>query len=556
MAHDVFIAYSFDDQKIVDELTAYLERNDVSCFVANRDIPKGKSWAKYLPPAIENCKMMLYVHSETANKSEDIENEIALCLENKHPILPFKISDTKYTGDKKYNLVRINWIDAFPNPKDHFEKLITSTRKILEEEKIRLEKDKLQKENEIQKKEIERLKTEVEELKEDQQANKKAKKDREAEERALEEAKEKKEVEEKAAKEAITIRIAAEKAVEEAQAKRETKERAAAEAIEKKEAEERAAEKAKLEKEAEVKAAAEAREKRLAEKKAMPKAIVIGGITAVVLFLLFIVISKYINGKKQDLNEQNPIVLNTNEQNAMIQNPMVHSPLIQELINNMVLVQGGAFTMGCTDEQGSDCWDDENPAHQVTVSSFYIGKYEVTQAQWKAVMGSDKDSSTFKGDYLPVEQVRWDEAQEFIGKLNAQTGKQYRLPTEAEWEFAARGGVGSEGFKYSGSDAVDDVAWYGKSKGSYIVGSKQANERGLYDMSGNVWEWCNDWYDKDYYKNSPSTNPKGPVSGSFRVIRGGSWYSNARNARVSCRYFFDPAGRGNNIGFRLASGSN
>ena len=216
----------------------------------------------------------------------------------------------------------------------------------------------------------------------------------------------------------------------------------------------------------------------------------------------------------------------------------------------MVAVQGGTFTMGCTSEQGSDCFDDEKPAHQVTVGDFYIGKYEVTQAQWKAVMGSNP--SNFKGDNLPVEKVCWNDVQNFIQKLNAQTGKQYRLPTEAEWEFAARGGKNSRGYKYSGSNTLGNVAWYkdNSDKNTHAVGTKSANELGIYDMSGNVWEWCNDW--KGSYSNNAQTNPQCPTSGSRRVIRGGSWDSIARRARVSYRYSSTPDNRNSAIGFRLA----
>ena len=157
----------------------------------------------------------------------------------------------------------------------------------------------------------------------------------------------------------------------------------------------------------------------------------------------------------------------------------------------MVAVQGGTFTMGCTSEQGDDCYDDERPAHRVTVSDFYIGKYEVTQAQWRAVMGFNP--SYFKGDNLPVETVSWDDVMDFIHKLNSLTGRQYRLPTEAEWEYAARGG---NNYKYSGSNSAGNVAWYGynSSRTTHPVGTKSANGFGLYDMSGNVYEWCSDWY--------------------------------------------------------------
>ena len=216
----------------------------------------------------------------------------------------------------------------------------------------------------------------------------------------------------------------------------------------------------------------------------------------------------------------------------------------------MVLVEGGTFTMGATPEQGSDACDNEKPAHKVTLDSFYIGKFPVTQRLWKAVMGSNPSDS--KGDNLPVENVSWDDVQTFLRKLNAATGKTYRLPTEAEWEYAARGGNKSQGYKYVGSNDLDLVAWYsGNSDGTtHKVGTRFPNELGIYDMSGNVWEWCQDWYGS--YSSSPQTNPKGPNSGSYRVHRGGSWFSYARYCRVSDRLSLAPGNRSISLGFRLA----
>lgn len=217
----------------------------------------------------------------------------------------------------------------------------------------------------------------------------------------------------------------------------------------------------------------------------------------------------------------------------------------------LVFVRGGTFTMGCTSEQGSDCLEDEKPAHQVAVSDFYIGKYEVTQKQWREVMGTNP--SSFKDcDECPVEQVSWADVQEFIIKLRAKTGKQYRLPTEAEWEYAARGGSMSWGYKYSGSNMMGEVGWYlGNAGGkTHPVGQKQANELGLYDMSGNVWEWCEDWYGE--YSRSAQRNPRGPSGASDRVNRGGSWNDDARSCRTSIRDNYAPSLRGRNLGFRLA----
>jgi serine/threonine protein kinase/formylglycine-generating enzyme required for sulfatase activity len=225
---------------------------------------------------------------------------------------------------------------------------------------------------------------------------------------------------------------------------------------------------------------------------------------------------------------------------------------IQQLLANlgieMVLVKGGTFDMGDTFNEG---YPDEKPVHSVTVSDFYIGKTEVTQKQWVAIMGSNP--SYFIGDNRPVESVTWNDVQEFIRKLNARTGGNFRLPTEAEWEYAARGGNKSRGYKYSGSNNVDEVAWYdGNSNDrTHPVGTKKPNELGIYDMSGNVWEWCADWYDKAYYSNSPYENPTGPASSQVRVLRGGSWYHFGYYLRCSYRYGVYPIDRYSVIGFRL-----
>ena len=215
----------------------------------------------------------------------------------------------------------------------------------------------------------------------------------------------------------------------------------------------------------------------------------------------------------------------------------------------MVKVEAGSFNMGATSEMENP-YEDEKLVHRVTLTNnYYIGKYEVTQALWKIVMGSNP--SNFKGDDLPVEVVSWNDCQDFISKLNAMTGKRFRLPTEAEWEYAARGGKKSRGYQYSGSNTLGDVAWYKGNSGSqtHIVGTKQPNELGIYDMTGNVWEWCQDWYGS--YSSSPQTNPTGAASGSGRVNRGGSWNNSARNCRSSCRFYDTPASRFSNQGLRL-----
>ena len=216
----------------------------------------------------------------------------------------------------------------------------------------------------------------------------------------------------------------------------------------------------------------------------------------------------------------------------------------------MKLVEGGTFQMGATSEQGSDADNWEKPVHNVTVSNYYIGETEVTQGLWKAVMSSNP--SNFKGDNLPVEQVSWNDVQDFIRKLNQITGKDFRLPTEAEWEYAARGGKKSKGTKYAGSNTIGNVAWYTDNSGgkTHAVKTKLPNELGLYDMSGNVWEWCSDVYGS--YSSGSQTNPKGASSGWSRVMRGGSWSHIARRCRVSSRINLFPGNKYADDRFRLA----
>ena len=217
----------------------------------------------------------------------------------------------------------------------------------------------------------------------------------------------------------------------------------------------------------------------------------------------------------------------------------------------MVKVAGGTFQMGATSEQDDYAYDDEYPVHSVTLSDYYIGQTQVTQELWEAVMGSNP--SEFKGDnQCPVEKVSWEDCQEFIEKLNRLTGKNFRLPTEAEWEYAARGGNKSKGYKYSGSNDADAVAWYGDNSGgkTHPVATKQSNELGLYDMSGNVWEWCYDWCGG--YSSNSQTNPRGASSGSFRVLRGCGYGNGVRGVRVSDRFCYTPDFRDLIFGLRLA----
>lgn len=230
---------------------------------------------------------------------------------------------------------------------------------------------------------------------------------------------------------------------------------------------------------------------------------------------------------------------------------------IKRLADDIILIRGGTFRMG-TESKGSwlanlfslNSFLDEQPAHDVTLSDFYLCKYQLTQDVWEMVMGYNP--SHFKGVRRPVENVSWDDCQQFLARLRGMTGQPFRLPTEAEWEYAARGGLLSRGCQYAGSNHLDAVAWFERnSQGqTQVVGTRQPNELGLYDMSGNVWEWCQDIYGS--YKSKPQVNPTGRTSGMLRVYRGGGWNNDAGNCRVAIRNAYTSSFRNNFLGLRLA----
>ena len=264
---------------------------------------------------------------------------------------------------------------------------------------------------------------------------------------------------------------------------------------------------------------------------------------------LQITLTKEAVATQQSIVSQPTVAQQPVAQPTVVNSDHISIPVKDGISIDMVRVEAGTFTMGATAEM-KDPYDWEKPTHRVTLTNdYYIGKYEVTQALWQAVMGSNP--SYFKGNNLPVEMVSWDDCQEFISKLNRITGKTFRLPTEAEWEYAARGGNKSRGYQYGGSNNLSDVAWYGDNSGSktHVVGIKQPNELGIYDMSGNVWEWCQDWYGK--YSSSSQVNPTGAKDGAHRIRRGGCWQYNAWLSRLSCRHYDEPDNHFYNLGLRL-----
>jgi len=231
--------------------------------------------------------------------------------------------------------------------------------------------------------------------------------------------------------------------------------------------------------------------------------------------------------------------------------PLLGSPFTDPVAGmEFVFVKGGCFQMGDTFGDGDS---DEKPVHEVCVDDFYLGKYEVTQGQWEKVMGNNP--SYFKGMNNPVERVSWDDVQQFIDRLNNQSGRKYRLPTEAEWEYAARSGGKREEYSGTSQEAeLGQYAWYGNTSITHAVGEKRPNGLGLYDMTGSVWEWCADWYDANYYKNSAKDNPRGPGNGQERVLRGGAWAifaSAPRSGRAANRDRSGPAHRTYDCGFRM-----
>ncbi len=231
----------------------------------------------------------------------------------------------------------------------------------------------------------------------------------------------------------------------------------------------------------------------------------------------------------------------------LLYNPATHALKFKDHIYKMRYVEGGRFKMGSLEGESQ-----EQPVHQVTLDGYYIGQSEIPQWLWIAVMSGNP--SEWKEDNLPVEKVSWDDCQEFIAKLNSATGASYVLPTEAQWEFAARGGNSSEMYVYSGSNNIDEVAWYQSNSDNmtHDVKMKLPNELGLYDMTGNVWEWCLDYYDENYYSISPYCDPCNDKYSSKRVLRGGSWYNIAQYCRSTLRYSAPPTSRFYRIGLRLA----
>ena len=249
------------------------------------------------------------------------------------------------------------------------------------------------------------------------------------------------------------------------------------------------------------------------------------------------------NGISENNNQHIEDINETTDNDSVVK-------LLEKLNNDMVYIEAVEFTMGATKEQKGEANSDEKPAHPVVLNCFNLCKYEVTQELWEAVMGDTP--SHFKGKNLPVENVSWDDCQKFIMKLNELTGKKYRLPTEAEWEYAARGGSNSMHYKYSGGNYAEYVSWcyINSMDKTHTVGMMKPNELGLYDMSGNVWEWCQDWY--GLYDKKTAYYPTGPIKAYNKVFRGGGYDNGDTYCRCSYRNGTAPQNKFKNLGLRLA----
>lgn len=514
--YDVFISYSSKDQKIVEGMCHYLEERNLRCFVAYRDVPKGGYWGKYISPAIKKSKVFIYVHTSTANESEDTTREIVLALKCKLIVIPFRVEDIEYRDDKEYNLTNLNWLDAFPEePESYFGNLYDIVKVNFPEREIKNKDDKSN-EATVESESIKCPHCSGEHNIGATFCENTGKKLKNA-------------CTNKSCSEynkyvlpgnAKFCLICGQPIVNDTD-KLEQKCKQLNNEIEHLKSKISLLEKEKQEKCTECKNKQQEelknQQQRFAEQEEKYK--------------------NEISSLKKELKSR------IDEIEKLKEKEITNSFTINGVSFTMILVQGGTYQMG-TFPDDIDAYDDERPCHIETVGNFMIGETQVTQELWQAVMGNNP--SSYIGDMQrPVDHVSWDDCHVFIGKLNELTGWNFRLPTEAEWEYAARGGNRSKGYKYSGSNEADAVAWYKDNSDltTHHVKTKQPNELGIYDMSGNVWEWCQDkWYD-DY------DSPRNSID---RVLRGGSLDSSLRSVRVPCRLHFCPDYRININGLRLA----
>ena len=605
MQYDVFISYSRKDY--VDEHKNVIPGNEVSkikealtqagitYWFDEEGIYSGQNFVEKIVTNIENAKIFLFLSTTNANKSSWTCKEIASADEFKKHIIPVRLDPSPYNKKVLFRIADLDYIEYFSNPPKGMEDMIKSIKAYLDElaaEEKRKAEEESKKKEEAQKKAEElkrqqeelfrniRLENEVLNVNENKlmaerktlllktetvsDAEKKAVLRKEIQENGpmarkfQEELKSLLEEKQCLLNEISTLKDAMRKCGEENEAARKELQKKL------KEKEERIAQ---LEQELEK---ARQTEKPVIEPEPIKKKTLLicafSILSIVLLALIWIVkdekelapyreavrIAEAERLEAERIAEAERLEaerLEMEKQKAIKRGEFT----VNGVFFRMIPVEGGLFDMGSNSGESN-----EKPIHQVTVSDFYIGETEVTQALWKAVMGNNP--SRFKGDQRPVECVSWEDicgkkdndTTCFIYKLNRLTGAKFRLPTEAEWEYAARGGKFRHKYEFSGGDGIDTVAWYYDNSGqeTHPVKRKKANGLGLYDMSGNVWEWCQDWYGS--YSSDSQTDPTGLASGSNRVLRGGSWGNFARYCRVANRNDCSPGGRYGNYGFRLS----
>lgn len=581
--YDVFISFSTADRKTVEGICGYLERYGYRCFVSYRDIPPAVSWPSFISSAIKDSSLMVAVFSKDFNVSNETERELTIASKNNIPILTFKVSDTVMSDSKEYFLANLNWIDAFPNPENYFGKLKESIEKLIgKPERGYLIDEEIRKQQEVEKEQ-------------------KAREEREKLRRELEIERARRIEEEKRRRMSEQERVWLEHKL---QADRQS----TAKENDKKKMRKTPPPKPVPQWWVWVK-------RHILLIAILLLLVVLGIVLVKGGMLPIRKTVAPVDSIAQltengdtvpeallhQLSSQEQSVVRTNEltqvqstvqagqvaqEKATVQTEPVGQPTVQAVspveqkkeepvqqssasvsvrqekenllftVNGvefkMVKVEGGTFWMGATEEQGDYGMFSEKPKHKVTLSGYYIGETEVTQELWKAVMGDNPSYVSFKGENcLPVEHVSWNDVREFIEKLNGVTGRQFRLPTEAEWEYAARGGKKSKGYRFSGSNNLDEVAWYGGNSGrkTHPVKGKEPNELGLYDMTGNVYEWCNDWFGD--YSSGSQVNPKGSKKDSQRVVRGGNSVCEGWACAVCKRSGYAPTLRFDGYGFRL-----
>ena len=529
MIYDVFISYSTKDKKVVEGICGYLERYGYRCFVAYRDINPGIPWTQAIPPAIRESSLMVVVFSEEFNSSEQTDRELTIAVKNGKTIIPFRISDVDMTGTKEFVLSNLNWIDAFPDPERYFGRLKEAVSKVIGQPAT--PKGSVSAQTTIQPPKPTQLSKQIH--------------------KSLPEPKPtpilqwrkwlKKHI-------AVVVSLFLIVGVVIVWLSRLDKTKSSNEDIEIADTTTNDSMEVFDEKLTEI------QPQRVEENDGTEPTPVAQQMSASVPVQPVHQegnsnSSSTTSQKKEESASGSSNSVNVRREN---ENYIIN---VNGVEFKMVKVEGGKFMMGAqksdpkSPNYDKEAWGNESPVHEVELSDYYIGETEVTQALWKAVMGGNP--SRFTGDdNLPVECVSWEDiVQKFIPALNRKTGRTFRLPAEAEWEYAARGGIKSRGYKYSGNKNIYEVAWYDDNSGNktHPVKGKKANELGLYDITGNVWEWCSDWYGD--YSSGAQTNPKGPDKG--RVLRGGSWDCSEVSCRVSGRCDYTPGKRSFNLGFRL-----